>query len=349
MIAIEERHLAIVKNILSQCPYIFYAFGSRALGKAKKFSDLDLCFFEAISQNIRIKLEEAFEESDLPYKVDLVDWNTCDDEFKIILNRDIVCLQASPLLLKIEQNVLAHFKYFPSLIEGAVHENELMTIINCGMGSSMFNIVFGTPSLGEQDVEQAIQKIIHTFNGQPFAWWIPPSLRSNEFKQRLLATGFSIEAAEYAMICELDSLNDELQNNSFHVKQVLHKDQLEDFINILEPYDKTARRLYETLNISMLQKQENLFVGYVQDSPAIIGILFQQENTASIFSLLTSEHYRRQGLGTTMMRHLMKTAKENGARYVTLSASSDSGYRIYQRLNFNVLGQFECFEWKGIQ
>ena len=48
-----------------------------------------------------------------------------------------------------------------------------------------------------------------------------------------------------------------------------------------------------------------------------------------------------------MMKYLMVEAKDNGAKYATLSASSDSGYKIYEALGFKSLGQFECFEWKA--
>ncbi|MEY2393374.1 hypothetical protein [Wolbachia endosymbiont of Tettigetta isshikii] len=48
-----------------------------------------------------------------------------------------------------------------------------------------------------------------------------------------------------------------------------------------------------------------------------------------------------------MITHLMDIAREIGVRYATLSASSDSGYRIYERLGFHTFDQFECFEWRS--
>ena len=49
------------------------AFGSRVTGKAKPFSDLDLAIMgdEPLSLETRARLEEAFSESDLPWKVDI--------------------------------------------------------------------------------------------------------------------------------------------------------------------------------------------------------------------------------------------------------------------------------------
>jgi len=61
-----------------------WVFGSRATGRARPFSDLDL----AIDAGRRLTLDElatlseAFSESDLPYKVDVVDWQGIDERFR---------------------------------------------------------------------------------------------------------------------------------------------------------------------------------------------------------------------------------------------------------------------------
>lgn len=93
MINIESKHLNIVLNILNKYNYTFYVFGSRATNKVKQFSDLDLCYKEAIPDAVIAKLEEDFEESDLPYKVDLVNYNSCDTEFKKIIDESCIPLK----------------------------------------------------------------------------------------------------------------------------------------------------------------------------------------------------------------------------------------------------------------
>jgi predicted nucleotidyltransferase len=61
-----------------------WVFGSRATGRARPYSDLDL----AIDAGRRLTLDEiaelaeAFMDSDLPYKVDLVDWHDIDDRWR---------------------------------------------------------------------------------------------------------------------------------------------------------------------------------------------------------------------------------------------------------------------------
>jgi len=93
MLFMEPHHWQIVQNILSKYPYSFYAFGSRAKGNPKKLSDLDLCFFDSIPTNTLAHLDEDFEESDLPYKVDIVDWNKCSESFKNAIKNDLVKIQ----------------------------------------------------------------------------------------------------------------------------------------------------------------------------------------------------------------------------------------------------------------
>jgi predicted nucleotidyltransferase len=85
MIYLEERHKKIVSDILNKYPYTFYVFGSRVKNKHKKLSDLDLTFTDNIPLNVQAHIEEDFENSDLPFTVDLVDYNHCDQDFKNII------------------------------------------------------------------------------------------------------------------------------------------------------------------------------------------------------------------------------------------------------------------------
>ena len=93
MLYIEPRHLAIIQSILFKYPYKFYAFGSRARGNPKPLSDLDLCFLDLIPSSTLSLIEAEFEESDLPYKVDLVDWNKCSEEFRARIKKDLVPIE----------------------------------------------------------------------------------------------------------------------------------------------------------------------------------------------------------------------------------------------------------------
>ena len=92
MINLPPNHLKIVKSILkTYLPgYEVWAFGSRVGGNIKRYSDLDLAIIsqEPIpSRNLALAKME-FSESDLPIKIDLVDWATASDSFKEIIRKN---------------------------------------------------------------------------------------------------------------------------------------------------------------------------------------------------------------------------------------------------------------------
>ena len=71
------------------------AFGSRATWTAKDYSDLDLAIMgdEPLTLDATSALAEGFGESDLPFKVDVVDWAKIDNIFRNIVRRDGVAVQ----------------------------------------------------------------------------------------------------------------------------------------------------------------------------------------------------------------------------------------------------------------
>ena len=85
MIKVNKRDLTTIKNILAE--YVPWCearvFGSRIKGKAKPYSDIDIALVGPTKIGLRIKsqLRYAFEESDLPYRVDIVDWKTLSKDF----------------------------------------------------------------------------------------------------------------------------------------------------------------------------------------------------------------------------------------------------------------------------
>lgn len=88
------QDLKIVKKILEahfdlQQNKVFL-FGSRALGTHRENSDLDLLIIDRnISPSTITKLEEAFEESELKFKVDIVLRSRIADEFFQKIEKDL--------------------------------------------------------------------------------------------------------------------------------------------------------------------------------------------------------------------------------------------------------------------
>jgi predicted nucleotidyltransferase len=83
---LSAQHKQCVLNVLQRITPSaeVWVFGSRAGMKAKPYSDLDLIIENphALTLSERADLEEAFSESDLPFKVDVVDWHEVGEGFK---------------------------------------------------------------------------------------------------------------------------------------------------------------------------------------------------------------------------------------------------------------------------
>jgi restriction endonuclease S subunit len=82
-IDIESRHLKMVKSVFAR--YLSYkqvwAYGSRVKWTAGHTSDLDCVIFNATDSEI-YNAQEAFDESDIPFEVQLLNWKTIPDDFK---------------------------------------------------------------------------------------------------------------------------------------------------------------------------------------------------------------------------------------------------------------------------
>ena len=97
MLDVSERHLSIIKEILFRmvptCEV--RAFGSRINDTAHAGSDLDLCIVDngPIGWQTMAGLRGAFEESNLPFCVDLLDWHMIPDNFKAVIEKQYTVLQ----------------------------------------------------------------------------------------------------------------------------------------------------------------------------------------------------------------------------------------------------------------
>jgi predicted nucleotidyltransferase len=99
MLELEPRHLAMVRRILEahvpDCEV--RAFGSRVQGPAKPHSDLDLTVMTTspLPIGVKVRLEHAFAESELPFKVDVLYWDEIGEGFRRLIEQGWEWVQES--------------------------------------------------------------------------------------------------------------------------------------------------------------------------------------------------------------------------------------------------------------
>ena len=97
LIDISPENWQIVREILQR--YVpdreVWAFGSRAKWTAKEFSDLDIAIIgdKPLSIALTADLREAFQESALPFKVDIVDWANITPSFRQVIQAAKIQIQ----------------------------------------------------------------------------------------------------------------------------------------------------------------------------------------------------------------------------------------------------------------
>lgn len=98
---IAPEHAEIVRTVLQKnVPnHEVWAFGSRAKGAAKPYSDLDLAVIgnEPLPLATLADLANDFSDSDLPWTVDIVDWAATSPEFREIIAGQKIVFQTACL------------------------------------------------------------------------------------------------------------------------------------------------------------------------------------------------------------------------------------------------------------
>ncbi len=84
----------ILFRYLNPKDYSLFIFGSWVSGKNRKYSDIDIGFKgrKNVSLSTIALLQEAFEESTLPYTVDLVDFSKVSERFRTVAEKDRIML-----------------------------------------------------------------------------------------------------------------------------------------------------------------------------------------------------------------------------------------------------------------
>ncbi|RCR67292.1 nucleotidyltransferase domain-containing protein [Larkinella punicea] len=88
----------LVLSTIDSNRYAVFLFGSRARGNHFPHSDIDIGLWgnEEMDARTMLDLEEALENSMIPYKVDLVDFKRTDESFRKVALENIVIWNSPP-------------------------------------------------------------------------------------------------------------------------------------------------------------------------------------------------------------------------------------------------------------
>ena len=82
---LSDEQVSMIRSFFPQSCEV-KLFGSRVRGNFRVNSDLDVCIISDIARSELVKIQECFEESNLPFTVDVVLYRDCSVEFKKIID-----------------------------------------------------------------------------------------------------------------------------------------------------------------------------------------------------------------------------------------------------------------------
>lgn len=89
---VNAKEEAIIKSILVEYPYDFYYYGSRVKGDYTKSSDLDILLKNNVEvpYSVMDDIELKFNESLIPYVVNISQYINMDENFYNLIKDDLV-------------------------------------------------------------------------------------------------------------------------------------------------------------------------------------------------------------------------------------------------------------------
>ena len=238
-----------------------------------------------------------------------------------------------------DQNIKGKFSYLAS-------HNRSMTIrilghtvlIDSGLPSNMFNIIYCDENNDHQSVKAAIDHF--TSKKLPYAFWVGFENDPSWLEQELLSLGLVTDETEWAMVCDVDTQKSIPICSDFDIRQVHNHAEIKNIIHVINqiiPADEhpAIQSFYEQSASVVLSKNCPLtfFVGYENGEPISLSSLFCDQGLASIFDVIVLPKMRRKGLGTAMTVKAMLSAQEKGFNTCILTATNDAKY-LYQKLGF---------------
>lgn len=354
MIAAELRHQQELLKILAKHPYTFYAYGSRTKGTQQKFSDLDLCYFEDIPAQELASLKNDLEESSLPFIVQLTDWQKASKDFRQLIKPDLVPIQASPFLKKIETNLWEQLCYPLKRLGFEKIRNQEIRMTNAILNYPILNVVCATNTT-EENFDQIYNKTISQFDNKAFSWWVGPSSQPTTIGAYLKNRGFLPKVREEAMFLPLkpfEQISERFKSLQLpttppcRFARASSTQQAVHFAVVYDHIDPTGMPLFTAAasHMSSNNSPYRLFVGYIDNFPAVIGALFFANGLVGVCNLASRESEDNGAALLRMLRYLLEQAQEIGATHATILSADQESTNLYNYLGFKTIGFFDHYE-----
>lgn len=247
-----------------------------------------------------------------------------------------------------QKNMILHMTYFANNVPTVkLQAQKDVAIVHAEINDDMFNYVLAAHFTPE-DAKERIKEVIAHYSrlNLPFSWWVGPQDTPHNLDVLLMAEGLALKEDDVGMALDLTHF-DAAYESPLSFERVNNQKLMRDFADIIVSIGGNPDAyeiFYSKIPASLLQEGAALemYVGYLDGTPVITGILVFHADVAGIYYVATNPDYRKRGYGTAMMLHLIRRAQNKGYTLSTLTASRE-GKNLYARLGFKEYCVFREF------
>jgi GNAT superfamily N-acetyltransferase len=235
---------------------------------------------------------------------------------------------------------------------GEIHDEPELFWCLSGLPWDAFNVV-GHCDLTEQEIDARIveKQAYYRSRGRPLVWWSTLYTRPANLVDRLLAHGFVHRLTAPGMVADLRELPESLPlPNGATIERVGDVATLDSWVRtcltgfgVSDDNQGPGVTLFTRLAL-VGEPEWHCYLASLDGEPSASAGVLMTGGVAGIYWVGTIPRARRLGLGAAVTAAALRSARERGYRFATLT-SSKAGYSMYHRLGFRDYALFHNYRW----
>jgi GNAT superfamily N-acetyltransferase len=182
-------------------------------------------------------------------------------------------------------------------------------------------------------------------DGVPWRWWAGPD-SDPELPVQLMAGGAELVQTQPVMAVDLDRVTPGEPVPGLVIRPVTD-DDLGDWVRAYGPSFGVAPEQFGPVTRMERQRPDQdaslvRLAGWLDGRIVATSVLLDRCGVAGVYAVTTVDGYRRRGIGAAMTAAALRAGRARGRRTGTLQASS-MGQRVYRRMGFEVVAEYQIF------
>jgi GNAT superfamily N-acetyltransferase len=267
------------------------------------------------------------------------------------MTRILEDLSPEAVLPAMDENLGSYCLYFGRLPGAEAHDDPELRWFACGVPDEAFNGVIRA-RLEPDEVDNAIERVLAEFQRRfvPARWQIGPTTRPATLASALLDHGFTLDEHEPGMALDLQTMNEQVVAPcELAIEMVGDPSGLRAWIDVWGCGAPDSVRqcwwdVYHALGPAD-GAPWRYYLARWQDEPVAVAKLYYDAGVVCVHHVVTIPTMRRRGIGTAIVVHALREARDRGYR-VAILTSSELGFNAYRGIGFRTYCTVSRYRWQ---